>query len=168
MAGLIDEVQSSLLKQTIGKAEATVPPKYQRGYHAIMAAGLKMMFDQGTFKYTEEYLRSIKSPQDVPKIVAHGVVKLISLIFNSTKGKMPLEPSGTAAIVLMCHALEYVEREMKLPITPDLLAQTTHMVSQGLALFLKQATKMSDEDFQRAMTPQRPAPGKPGVKQGAA
>lgn len=168
MAGLIDDVQSSLLKQTMQKAESSLPPKYQRGYHAIMAAGLKLMFDQGTFKYTEEYLRSIKAPQDVPKIVAHGIIKLISLIFNSTKGKMPLEPSGTAAIVLMCHALEYVEREMKLPITPDLLAQTTHLISQGLALFLKQATKMSDEDFQKVLNPKRPGQRAPVATQGAA
>ena len=168
MSGLIDDVQSSLLKRTMEKAEASLPPKYQRGYHAIMAAGLKLMFDRGTFRYTEEYLRSVKSPQDVPRIVAHGIVKLISMIFNSTKGRMPLEPSGTAAIVLMCHALEYVEREMQLPITPGLLAQTTHLVSQGLALFLKQATKMSDEDFQKVLNPKRPAQGRPASTQGAA
>lgn len=157
MAGLINDVKAPLLTQTIQKAEASLPPKYRRGYDAIMAAGLKAMFDEGTFRYTQEYLRSIKSPQDAPKIVAHGILKLISIIFNQTKGKMPLEPSGTAALVLMCHALEYVERSMKMPVTPEILAQTTHLVSQGLALFLKQATKMSDQDFQGMLNPKRPA-----------
>lgn len=156
MPGLINTVDAPLLKQVMQKAEASLPSKYRRGYDAIMAAGMKAMFDGATFKYTEEYLRRIKGPQDVPAIVSHGIVKLISLIWNSTHGKMPIEPSGTAAIVLMCHALDYVEQEMRLPISADVIAETTHLLSQGLTLFLKQATKMSDGDFQRMLNPKRP------------
>ena len=146
-------VTDSLLSKTLAKTEASVPEKYQRGYNQIMAAGLKAMFSEKTFSLTKEYLQNIKSEADIPRIVSHGAIKLMSILFNVSRGKLQLEASGPAAIGLMVHALQYVEQRMQLSITPDILAQTTQLVSQGLMVLLKQASKLSDEDFQKALTP---------------
>ena len=147
----ISQIDNRLLSQARDKAEASVPEPYRRGYTQILAAGLKAMFSDKTFPMMKEYLASIKSPQDIPNVVAHGIIKLLSILFNESRGKLQLEASGPAAIVLMTHALDYVEDVMKMSISAELLAQTTQLVNQGLMHFLKQATKMSDEDFNQIM-----------------
>jgi hypothetical protein len=143
----VSPIDNRLLTQAREKAESSVPEPYTRGYTQIVAAGLKAMFSDSTFGKMKEYLASIKSPQDIPNVVAHGIIKLLSILFNASQGKMQIEASGPAVIVLMTHALDYVEDVMKMPISADILAQTTQLVNQGLMHFLKQATKMSDEDF---------------------
>lgn len=148
-------VTDALLSQTLTKIEASVPEKYQRGYDQIMAAGLKAMFSEKTFSMTKEYLQNVKSEADVPKIVSHGVIKLMSILFNVSQGKLQLEASGPAAVGLTVHALQYVEQRMQIPVSRETLAQTTHLVSQGLMVLLKQASKLSDEDFQKALTPKQ-------------
>lgn len=155
-------VTDPLLKSTLKKVEEGVPDKYQRGYTQIMAAGMKAMFSEKTFPLMEDYLKDIKSPADVPKLVAHGIVKLISVLYNGSQGKMQVEATGPASVALMCHALEYVEQVLGIPVDKDLVAKTTHLVSQGLMIFLKQASGLSEEDFQKAITPRDPnAPAEP-------
>lgn len=147
MAGMVSTIDSRLLTQARDKAEASVPGQYKRGYTQILAAGLKAMFSDKTFPMMKEYLATIKSPQDIPNVVAHGIMKLLSILFNESQGRLQLEASGPAAIVLMTHALDYVEDVMKIQIDATVLAATTDLVNKGLMNFLKQATKMSDEDF---------------------
>lgn len=146
-----NQVDSRLLIQAQQKAEASVPEQYRRGYNQILAAGLKAMFSDKTFPMMKAYLASIKSPQDIPNVVAHGIIKLLSIVFNASQGKLQLEASGPASIVLMTHALDYVEERMRMPIDATILAETTKAVNQGLMHFLKQATQMSDDDFQQVL-----------------
>lgn len=152
----------TLLQRTAQKSEASVPKPYQKGFRATMAAGLQTMFSEQTFPEMQTYMKTIKGPQDVPKIVSHGIVKLMTIMMNETKGKMPLETSGVAALVLMTHALQYVETLLKINITKDILAQTTQLVSQGMLLILKQASKLSDSDFDLVMQGKHPAQQKRG------
>lgn len=141
----------SILTDAQQKAEASVPEKYRKGFDALMAAGLKLMFSEQTFPEMKQYISTIKGPQDIPKIVAHGITKLFAILVNSQKGKLPMEASGSAMIVLMTHALEYVERVMKMPITEDILAETTRLVMQGHLMMLKQHSGLDDNQFQQVL-----------------
>lgn len=152
MAGMINTVTDPLLAQARSKAEASVPKQYRRGYDAIMAAGLKLMFSDKTFPLMQQYVQSITGPQDVPKIVSHGIVKLISILMNQGKGQFPIEPVGSAAIVLMTHALEYVEQKKALQINADQLAETTRLTNQGVIFLLKQASKLDDNQFEQVLS----------------
>jgi len=145
------ELDNRLLIQAQQKTEASVPKEYQRGYHAIVAAGLKAMFADKTFPLMKQYLASIKSPQDIPQVVAHGIVKLLSVLLNESQGKMPLEPSIPAAIVLMTHALDYIEEVMKMPIDANTIASATDLVNKGMLHLIKQASGLSDADMQQIM-----------------
>jgi hypothetical protein len=144
-------VKDPLLVQAQRDAEASVPAQYKRGYNATMAAGLKLMFSEQTFPDMKKYVSTIKGPQDIPKVIAHGIVKLMSILFNETKGKVPLETSISAAIVLMTHALQYLEDVMKMQIDEATLAETTRLTNQGMLLLLKQASNLSDDQFQQIM-----------------
>ena len=150
---MAEKVTDPLLKQTLNKVEASVPEKFQKGYHQIMAAGLMAMFSKQTYHFMEEYLNELKRAEDVPKMVAHGIVKLISVVHNQSGGKLQLEAAGPAAVALMCHALEYVEQVLGIQVNKDIVAKTTHLISQGLMVFLKQASGLNDEDFKKALTP---------------
>ncbi len=166
-----NQVDSRILIQAQQKAEASVPEPYRRGYNQILAAGLKAMFSDKTFPMMKEYLASIKSPQDIPQVVAHGIIKLLSIVFNASQGKLQLEASGPASIVLMTHALDYVEERMRMPIDATILAETTKAVNQRLMHFLKQATQLSDAEFQQVLqgnaksvgSAPAAAPAQPGV-----
>lgn len=152
MAGMLNTVTDPLLAQARAKAEASVPKQYRRGYDAIMAAGLKLMFSDKTFPLMQQYVDSITGPQDVPKVVSHGIVKLVSILMNQGKGQFPIEPVGSAAIVLMTHALEYVEQKKSLQINADQLAETTNLTNQGVMFLLKKVSKLDDNQFQQVMS----------------
>jgi len=149
MPGLVSQLDNRLLIQAQKKTEASVPEQYRRGYTSIVAAGLKAMFSDKTFPLMKSYLAAIKSPQDIPQVVAHGIVKLMSILFNESKGKMPLEPSVPAAIVLMTHALDYIEEVMKMPIDANTIASATDLVDKGMLHLIKQASGLSDADMQQ-------------------
>jgi hypothetical protein len=151
MAGMINTVSDPLLVQARNKAEASVPKQYRRGYDAILAAGLKLMFSDKTFPLMQQYVQTISSPEDTPKVVSHGIVKLISILFNQAKGAFPIEPMGAAAIVLMTHALEYAEMKKQFQLTADLLAETTKLTNQGVVFLLKKASKLDDNQFEQVL-----------------
>ena len=140
-----------LLQKTIDLADQSIKPAYQKGYQAILAAGLKAMFSDQTFKYMKDYLKDVTSPAQIPDAVSHGIIKLLSILWNESHGKMPLEPAGSAAMVLMVHALDYIESVMKIPIDKDTLAQTTMLVNKGFLHFVKTASGLSDADFEKVM-----------------
>lgn len=142
----------SLLTDTRSKIEESVPKQYKRGYESLMAAGLKMMFSDKTFPLMKQYVQAIKSPADIPRHIAHGIVKLFSILYNGRKGKIPLEASGAALLGLMTHALEYIERMAKIPITEEIIAETTRLVIQGYTLMVKQASGLRDDQFQQVMS----------------
>lgn len=141
----------SLITDAREKAEASVPEKYRKGFDAFMAAGLKLMFSDKTFPKVQEFVKSIQSPQDIPKMIAHGITKLFSILLNGSKGKIPLEASGAALVVLMTHALDYLEHSGKVEITADIIAETTRLVMQGHMLLLKQSSGLTDDQFQQVL-----------------
>lgn len=142
---------ASMLKQIEAKAERSVPPKYQNGFHRIVAAGKKAMFSEQTFPEMQKYMNAIQGPESVPQYVAHGVIKLLTLIFNQSKGTMPLEPVGLAATMFMCDALEYLEQVKKMPIDKAVIDQTTFAVKDGVLAWLKKASGISEEEWQKVM-----------------
>jgi hypothetical protein len=140
-----------LLQKTIDLADQSIKPEYQKGYHAILAAGLKAMFSDQTFHFMKDYLKTVRTAAQIPEAVSHGIVKLLSILWNESKGKMQLEPVGSAAMVLMAHALDYVESAMKIPIDKDTLGKTTELVNKGFLHFLKTASGLSDTEFEQVM-----------------
>lgn len=144
-------VNDPLLRQIQQSQEKILKPGQRREYDKIMAAGLKLMFSDQTFPEMKQAVQTIKSPQQIPSVVAHGIVKVISIVFNASQGKMSMEVSVPAAIALMAHALEYVEQATKIPIEKGIVDQTTELLRQGMLKMIQQAYKLSDADFQSVL-----------------
>ena len=148
MPSLLDTpITNSLLEQTRVETTKRVPKTFQKGFQQIVAAGIQLMFSDTTFKETAQYIRTIKDPAQIPMTVAHGIVKAISVIHRESQGKMPIEPAGLAANILMTRALDYIETVMKIPITKDILDQTIDLVSKGIIELLGQLSGLSPQDM---------------------
>jgi len=139
------------LEQIRQQIESKVPKEHKRGFNSIMAAGMKVMFSDQTFPKMQEYVGTIKSPADIPEKVAHGIAKTMSILMNTSKGKMPMEPSGAAAQALMTQALDYLQTSKGMPIDKETLAATTKATNQGMMTLLQQYSGLSPEQFEQVL-----------------
>lgn len=130
--GMIAQVQDPMLRQVISRVEATLKPEYRKNYEQIVTAGMKLIWSQQFDQERESYLDRINGIEDVPPLVAHGVVKVFSIIQNeSNTGQM--QPAAVpASITLMAQVLEYIEKKMRLRMTEDVIAKTTALVKDGI------------------------------------
>lgn len=139
------------LDQIRQKIESQVPKEHKRGFNSIMAAGMKLMFSDKTFPKMQEYASSINKPEEIPEKVAHGVAKTMSILMNTSNGKMPMEPSGAAAQALMTQALDYLQTSKGMPIDKDTLAATTKATNQGMMTLLQQYSGLSPDQFEQVL-----------------
>lgn len=148
MPGLVQGVDLDALKQ---KIDGKIPKEYRRGYHATMAAGMKLMFSEQTFPMMKEYTDQIQSAEQIPEAVGHGIVKAMSILMNESKGRLPIETAPSAAQGLMTQALEYLQKVKGIPITNDVVAATTKAVNQGMMQLTKQYSGLNDDQFNQVL-----------------
>lgn len=154
---LLNTIQDPMLQKVQQAQQQAVPKENQKDYANAMAAGLKLMFNEATFPEVVKAVSSIKSPEQIPQVVAHGIVKAMSILFNESKGHFPIKVYGPVALSLMAHALEYVETKKKAPIDKEVLANTASLVNQGMVRLVQQYMKLSDQDMQQILSGTHPA-----------
>lgn len=153
--GLMQSIQDPLLVQVKREMEAKIPPELQDGYQRILVAGMKLMYSKETAKYAADYLKQVKAANNDPAMIAHGIIKLLEIVRRESQGKMSVPAAYPAAIVLMCYALEDMEKMLGAKITPELIAQTTRAVTAGyFALF-----QITQEQIKQAIKTGTPKPG---------
>lgn len=160
MGGMIDHVQDPLLKRTIQQLEASnMDPAMRKSYDQIAAAGMKLMWSDGEIfqKERDEALSHINGPQDVPRVISHVVVKIVSIIQEHSQQKDILLGVGPAATLFMCHSLELVEVAKKIQVTPEILAETQHLVKEGLMDLYKITPEILQQLAQQNGKPAQPA-----------
>jgi hypothetical protein len=123
---------SGLLAQIERQIEEKLPPRLKQAYLAIVVAGRQMMFSDRTHPIMEKYMGNIKGPDDVPKIVAHGLIKMLAELHKQSQGKMSMEASAPAAVTLMTYALKYVDGQLGIPVTKSMIDETTTATITGL------------------------------------
>jgi len=135
MGGMIDSIQDPLLKRTVQQLDASkMDPAMRKSYDQIAAAGMRLMWSDGKEFQAERdsAMEQIQIEQDIPRVIAHVVIKIISIVQEQSRQKDILQGVGPAATLFMCHSLEYVEVAKKMQITPEILAETQHLVKEGL------------------------------------
>jgi hypothetical protein len=149
-----------LLRNLKREYEAKVPTKEQEQYQAIVVAGLKLMFSKQTSHFMQEFLDKAKqaNPAQLPRMIAAGLVKLISVIHNQTQGRMSQEAGVYAALVLMCYALEVLEEVLpQLKVNEDMVDRiATETMGGYMSLFGIDKDKIKSAI--REGTPQQPNP----------
>lgn len=137
MAGILNAVKDPLLKRMVVHIESRLTPDLRKNYDAIVVSGMKLMFSDTTHQYMTEYLDLIKGPQDVPKMVAHGIVKLLSIIQNQSKRAEPFPAAGPACMSLATMALEFVEKRNKINVDNRMIDDTMTLIKEGIFALYK-------------------------------
>lgn len=105
-----DKPQSSFLadgEQYIQGVYAKIPPQDKGTVERVVAAGGKVMFSESTHKYM---LEIINDKGDMATNLGAGIVQLMLLLLQQTKGNIPLNALTPAASILLIQAMEYVEK----------------------------------------------------------
>jgi hypothetical protein len=141
MAGMIDKGKQAgstekptdpILRQVVQRVEATLKPEVQQNYQAVVLSGMRLMWGDQFEEERQHVLSLINGPQDIPKVIAHVVAKVVSIVQNESKKTEPFPAAVPAGITLMCHALEFVEAAKKINIDKSIIDQTTMMVKDGI------------------------------------
>lgn len=160
--GMVEKVQDPLLKRVVTQVEAQLKdPAMKKSYDQIVVAGMSLMYSDSTHPEMEQYLGLIKGPQDVPKYVAHGIVKVLSIVQNESKQPEPLRAVGPAGITLMAQALEFVEQRNKIPVDKAMVDETTMLIKEGILALYKITPEVLAQLQQRGQQGGPPPPGGP-------
>lgn len=107
----------------------SIPPQFRVAVQRIVLAGMKVMFSSQTHGLM---LTALKTDTDLAHGVGMGVTQLITILFRESKGTMPLPAVIPAAILLVCEALDFVEKSKMGQVTPQVVASAVQIVSSYL------------------------------------
>lgn len=145
---MIQQVQASAPGIVGGRADAMSPravmrsmkvnPQQQRQLLRIVAAGMKVMFDQNTHHMM---LEAINQPGPIEDRLANGIIGLIAILWRESKGSIPPELVIPAAMVLLAEAADFLNKGGMI-VTPQQFGTANEMLIDKL---LSQAGLSSDK-----------------------
>lgn len=170
------------LTQIVQNISAKVPQNEQQMFQKWCIAGQKIMFDPKM----HQNMQLVKDPaarQNPVPTIAQGTAGLIWIMYSQA-GKPKLtnelvQVMGFAAIVLMCHAIDFAEQSLKIQFTPQMISECTKWLVQHLfervGVGPQQLQDMIDKNAQgnqaasgdSAQQPQNVAPQQGGMLAGA-
>lgn len=145
---------SSIGEQYIEAIYQKAPPQDKESIQRAVVAGLKLMFSPQTHKYM---LESLNKEGDMVDKLNNGMMQLITLLLQKTKGNIPPNVMIPAASILLVNACQYVEKtggEMN----TGIFSEALKMLSASISLKVKEANG-------QAKTGQKPQPTQPPAPQ---
>jgi hypothetical protein len=130
MLGKTTNPQLQAVEQAV---QTKVPPELNSAFQRIVAAGEKVMYAPETRHLLQSQLSQKGAPAD---LAGQGVAKLMGLLFKESKGTMPMKAAIPAAQVLLCEALDFMEKAGLVQVGDDLIAEATKdMMAYLLQIF---------------------------------
>lgn len=164
MDGLLPK--SSTLKQLEQQIEQQVPAQVKEAFTAILVAGQKLMFDEKTHPHMVQYLEQAAQVKNPAVFLAHGIIKVLTIIHRESRGKMKAEAAFPAAAILLCYALEFLEKRIEA--TPELIAQSMQALAAGYFKVFGIDQAKIQQAIQQGMAKGQPAIPAPSAPTGGA
>lgn len=131
-------------------AEAQVPEKLRHQFLTVMTVGGKLMWSEQMSQERAEFDELIRqSGVDVPQVVVHTVLKILSIIQQESRRKEPLEAVGLAAPIFMAHILQYVESRHGIPVTKEMIDETGTMLQVNVLRMYQVSEEQIQELFRQ-------------------
>jgi len=111
--------------------EAKVSPENKQRYNKTVLAAETLMFDPKTHQ-NMELVKNPDSQQNLVETVSKGVSGLMWLLYQQSKKSLPAEVLVFAGTTTICKVLDFAERGLKLPVTPEIISQTTKRTTDKL------------------------------------
>lgn len=136
MIGAIQQAQrpkdNPLLSKIVENATKDVPENLRDQFDRIMVVAGKLMWSDEASDERAAFDQQIQQAGNVPEVVAHAVLKVVSIIQNESKAKKPLDAMGLAAPIFMAYMLQYVEAKLGMPVTNAIIDETGQLVQVNL------------------------------------
>ena len=123
-------------EQIIQDIYSKVPPQDKATVERVVKAGGTIMFSQQTHKYMQEILNT---EGDIAPKLGIGIVQLMLLLNQQTKGKIPLNAWTPAASILLVNAMEFVDKTEG-GMTFEIYDQALKIMIAGLSKKVKELT----------------------------
>lgn len=115
-------LSNNILQAAEMKLESQLTPQNRADYLKVVVAGLKVALAKGP----DGYLASLKNTKDPINGSAIGAINLCLLMRKSSRGTMPVKAMVPAAMTLMLHALDFVDKAGIAKVGEHELIQATH------------------------------------------
>ena len=119
------QLSNPLLQQTEAVIERNLTPENAQNYQKVVVAGLHAVLDKGA----DGLMAKLAQSQDPIADAAKGAVSLTLILRREAKGVMPIQAMVPAAMTLMLHALDFIDRAKIRPIAQPELVRATHIFS---------------------------------------
>lgn len=97
------------------EAQLHLDPQQKQQLQRIVAAGMKVMFDQQSHQMM---LDSMQAPGPVPDKLGQGIAGLLGLLMQESKNSLPPQLLVPAGLVLIAHAAEFMN-ETGMPVSDE-------------------------------------------------
>lgn len=111
--------------------EAKVSPENKQRYDKTVLAAETLMFDPKTHQ-NMELVKNPDSQSNLVETVSKGVSGLMWLLYQQSKKSLPAEVLIYAGTTTICKVLDFAERGLRLPVTPEIISQTTKRTTDRL------------------------------------
>lgn len=105
-----------------------VTPEQQRQLLRIVAAGMKVMFDEQTHQMM---LDQLNQPGPIEQRLSQGIVGLMAMLWKESKGSMPPQLIIPAAMVLLAEATDFLNKAGQ-QVTPEQFGRANEMMIDSL------------------------------------
>lgn len=130
---MLGQTTNPQLEQVEQAVQAKVPPELMDAFNRIVTAGLKVMYSPET---RQMLANQLKQPGDPSQIVGEGIAKLMGILYQQSKGTMPMKAAIPAAQVLTCEAIDFAAKAGIMEVSSQTIADCTkEMVTYLLQVF---------------------------------
>lgn len=172
-AGTTDNSSDPLIKKLQMAVRAKVPPQYAVAVQKIYLAGMKLMFSPETHQHM---VQAVQSDTDPGHAVGAGVVALITMLYQQSKGTMPIPAAVPAGLLLVAEGLDFMEQSKMIPqATPEMIDSATQtlvsMLMQKVGMTPDRMAQLAQQAHGGAQPPEAApaaptAPAAPAAPQG--
>lgn len=126
-------LNNNILEATEREIEGQLLPDVRADYMKIVVAGMKVAGHNGA----NGLLSGLNRRKDPVADCAIGAINLVFMMSKTSKGTMPMKAMIPAAMTLMLHALDLVDKAGIAKVGAPELARATHVFTNHLMAVLK-------------------------------
>lgn len=131
--------QDAALAKIQEQIRQKTPANLRVAVQKIYVAGMKVMYSPETHQLVLKQLED--AAIDPGTAVGKGVATLITLLWRQSNGTMPIPAVPLAAVLLVCEALDFLEKTKMVEVTP----QTIDTATQTVIAILMQKVGLTPE-----------------------
>lgn len=103
------------------QAKMQVPPEFKDAYTRVVAAGMKVMFDQQTHPMAMKHIQSGEG--SIGQRLGNGIAGLVFVLAEKAKGAIPLQVFLPVGTTLLVTAADFLKKSGTVPVTDKDVAE---------------------------------------------